>query len=256
MPAGGLDPGETFPEAALRETREEAGIDITLKGVLRVEHTIYHDATARMRVVFYAEPTDPSQQPKSKADTESEFALWVTIEELLKLAEKPPGLRGTELLDWATYIETGGIISPLHVFSTEATPVPQVKGSEVDPSVPINYKKWTELHVAVKKEDEKAIDSLLARGANINAKTHKGRNVLHFAVMAKIPILKMILSKIKDDLEKGNILNAKDVEGNTPLHFAASFGSTEVCEMLIKAGADPNLTNNEGKTSQDLLNKD
>lgn len=38
LPAGGLDVNETFQEAALRETKEEAGIDISLKGILRVEH--------------------------------------------------------------------------------------------------------------------------------------------------------------------------------------------------------------------------
>jgi phosphatase NudJ len=35
-----VDPGETFAEAAVRETIEEAGILVTLKGILRVEHTV------------------------------------------------------------------------------------------------------------------------------------------------------------------------------------------------------------------------
>jgi len=33
---GAVDPGETFSEAAVRETKEEAGIDVELKGILKV----------------------------------------------------------------------------------------------------------------------------------------------------------------------------------------------------------------------------
>jgi 8-oxo-dGTP pyrophosphatase MutT (NUDIX family) len=34
LPAGRVEPGETFAAAAHRETREEAGIDIVLEGVV------------------------------------------------------------------------------------------------------------------------------------------------------------------------------------------------------------------------------
>ncbi len=37
-----------FEQAALRETKEEAGIDVVLKGILRVEHGFKTDY-ARMR---------------------------------------------------------------------------------------------------------------------------------------------------------------------------------------------------------------
>ena len=40
----------------MRECKEEAGIDIELKGVLRVEHSVQGGDEARMRVIFYAEP--------------------------------------------------------------------------------------------------------------------------------------------------------------------------------------------------------
>ena len=33
-----MDPNESFIECAIREVKEEAGIDIEIKGVLRVEH--------------------------------------------------------------------------------------------------------------------------------------------------------------------------------------------------------------------------
>lgn len=67
IPAGAVDLGESFEEAAKRECMEEAGIEINLKGVLRVEHKVTGDK-ARMRVVFFAEPIDENQHPKSIAD--------------------------------------------------------------------------------------------------------------------------------------------------------------------------------------------
>lgn len=57
IPGGAVDYNESFFDAAHRECKEEAGIDITLKGVLRVEHSPSKDS-ARMRVIFYAELKD------------------------------------------------------------------------------------------------------------------------------------------------------------------------------------------------------
>jgi len=54
--------------------------------------------SARYKVVFYAEPIDENQKPKSVPDYESEEARWVSIEELQELGKKPPYLRGNELL--------------------------------------------------------------------------------------------------------------------------------------------------------------
>lgn len=52
-----MDYGESFAEAAHRETLEEAGIKVNLKGVLRVEHSC-QGVGVRMRVLFFAEPID------------------------------------------------------------------------------------------------------------------------------------------------------------------------------------------------------
>jgi 8-oxo-dGTP pyrophosphatase MutT (NUDIX family) len=73
-PAGRVEPGETFAEAALRETLEESGIPVELEGILRVEHTP-RAAWARLRVVFLAHPTGDTP-PKSHADEHSLQARW------------------------------------------------------------------------------------------------------------------------------------------------------------------------------------
>ena len=57
VPAGRVEPGESLTDAALREVREEAGIDVRLTGVYRCEHTVF-DEGVRLRVIFAAEPVD------------------------------------------------------------------------------------------------------------------------------------------------------------------------------------------------------
>jgi len=118
LPAGKVEKGETFEEGAHRETLEESGIKINIKGILRVEHSM-GSGFARMRVIYYAEPIDDTP-PKTKPDKESLEARWVTLAELEALGHKLPGLRSDELLLWGRYLETGGIIYPLSIFAKES----------------------------------------------------------------------------------------------------------------------------------------
>jgi len=112
--------------AALRETKEEAGMDVELKGILRVENGMKRHG-ARQRVIFYAEPLDAAQEPKNVPDQESEGAAWMSVRRLEEKRGVHPsegGLRGEELLKWAKYIENGGKIFPITVLSSEDSPIP------------------------------------------------------------------------------------------------------------------------------------
>lgn len=90
LPAGRVEPGESFFEAARRETLEETAVPVRLTGVLRVEHTPSLEG-ARLRVVFLAEPEDDTP-PKQVPDEESLEARWVTLEELERLPLRGPGV--------------------------------------------------------------------------------------------------------------------------------------------------------------------
>jgi ADP-ribose pyrophosphatase YjhB (NUDIX family) len=65
-------PGETFQEAAIRETKEEAGIDVQLEGILQIQYTPRPSGGGRERIVFFATPVNPNQPPKSIPDYESQ----------------------------------------------------------------------------------------------------------------------------------------------------------------------------------------
>jgi 8-oxo-dGTP pyrophosphatase MutT (NUDIX family) len=96
VPGGAVDPGETFTTAAIRETLEEAGVDIEVKGILGLDHEP-HPEYVRVRVVFYAEPKDCSQLPKSIPNYESAGACWCSVEEI----QSGLRLRGGEPKQWS-----------------------------------------------------------------------------------------------------------------------------------------------------------
>lgn len=260
--AGGLvEPKEDFCSAAIRETKEEAGVDIELKGILRIEHSICGHQTARMRVIFFATSSD--NNTKQISDSESECACWFSIKEIENLAKSKPGHRGTEIIDWPKYIENGGQIAPLGFLVDENQPIKLIvenlniankvvkqsiqniddihnqfiealdsenftmvkelliKGANANK--PINTKNWTALHWAIKIKNEQLVKILLISGADPELVTHKNRNCFHFAVQSNINIVKLLLIQISDK-EIGKqlkIINFQDSFDDTPLHVAA-----------------------------------
>lgn len=114
FPAGRAEPGEKLHQAALRETKEEAGIDITLEGVLRFEHSPSPDGTARVRVIFVARPTKPSAPLKSVADEHSLGARWVRLSELDSLP-----LRGDDVREVFNAVANGHHVAPLSSLADE-----------------------------------------------------------------------------------------------------------------------------------------
>ena len=112
--------GDNHFNTAIKETLEEAGVVVELKGILMT------GTGGWQRIKFYAEPKDPQQRPKTVGDMESVAAAWMSLKELTDKHRFPPpeGLRGPELLDWAQYIEGDGAIYPLSVLATERAPIP------------------------------------------------------------------------------------------------------------------------------------
>lgn len=116
LPAGRVEPGESFVAAAQRETLEEAGIPIHLEGVARLEHSPRPDGT-RVRVIFVARPADDTP-PKTIPDDESLESRWVTLEELAALPQ-----RGAEMVRLFEDIARGAPVYPMGLIGREGQPL-------------------------------------------------------------------------------------------------------------------------------------
>lgn len=112
LPAGRVEEGESFADAAVRETLEEAGIPVRVTGIILVEHSP-SPAGARMRVIYLAEPTDDTP-PKTEPDDESLGAAWVTLDELPNYA-----LRGEEVAELFAHVANGGAVYPPELIRPE-----------------------------------------------------------------------------------------------------------------------------------------
>ena len=63
-------------------------------------------------------------------------------------------------------------------------------------------------------------------------------------------ILSDNMEAVKQHIEAGTDLNKKDpMTGSTPLITAASFGKNKILQVLVDAGADLSLKNNDGATA-------
>lgn len=115
FPAGRVEPGESFCEAGVRETLEEAGIPVVPEGLLRLEHSPTAQG-ARMRMWLLARPADDTP-PKSVADHHARAARWVAREELDALP-----LRGDEVRTVIDAVLTGAPVLPLGAYTAEGAP--------------------------------------------------------------------------------------------------------------------------------------
>ncbi len=101
---------------------------------------------------------------------------------------------------------------------------------------------WTALHWAADNGFAEIVKLLLDSGADIKATDNTGRTALHWAVTTEIVQLL---------LDSGADINAADNGGRTALHWAAYYGSADIVQALVIAGAD--LTDNDGLTALDFV---
>ena len=92
QPAGHLEPDESLPDAALRETLEETGWDVRLTAFIGAYqwkgpiHAGESEPRHYLRFAFMAEPV--RHHPGRELDTGIVRALWMTPAELLEARER------------------------------------------------------------------------------------------------------------------------------------------------------------------------
>lgn len=92
---------------------------------------------------------------------------------------------------------------------------------------------------------------LLESGADVNARDVQGFTALHFAAQENLPEMARLL------VAKGANVNAQDEDGSSVLWRAvfSANSRTPIIELLLKAGAKPDLPNKSGETPRALADR-
>jgi 8-oxo-dGTP pyrophosphatase MutT (NUDIX family) len=117
LPAGRVEPGENLLAAAVRETAEEAGVGIGLRGLLGFDH---EETPGRRKLRFaFVGYVAIDAPPKSRPDGHSRGAAWRTKAGLATLP-----LRAPEVLTWIARYESGGPLLPCSAYECFGAPSP------------------------------------------------------------------------------------------------------------------------------------
>jgi len=102
VPGGGQDPGESNQETAIRETKEETNLDVTLTGEPSLEFTLQDDGFGKPQHNIYYRCRSYSGKPefglggpeKELQSNTNRYQLeWVPLAKLDQLPLKPAELR-------------------------------------------------------------------------------------------------------------------------------------------------------------------
>lgn len=166
------------------------------------------------------------------------------------------GENGENPLMTAIYHDAGGVLAMLIVRGAEmdvfaaaavGNSVQLAELCDEDPERPhaYSYDGWTPLHLAAFFGQADAAELLLARGADVHARSRNdaANTPLHAALAgrANTHVIEILLSHLAD-------VNARGGVGVTPLHLAASRGNAEVIQLLLGRGALPIVRMDDGTT--------
>jgi len=104
----------------------------------------------------------------------------------------------------------------------------------------------TALHTAARDGSDSAVELLLAKKAEVDARDNDGMTPLSVAALGGF---KAIVVRL---LGHGASVNSRDKSRWTPLHWAVSSGKPEVVGAVLAHKPDVSAKNNKGQTAMDL----
>jgi ankyrin repeat protein len=106
----------------------------------------------------------------------------------------------------------------------------------------------TALHSAASWGHEKTVALLLKEGAPVNSRMIDGATPHMLACQGgHLRVVRVLLHHMG-----AQALHQRDDHGKTALHWAVEKGHHEAVKLLLLAGADPTITDNEGRTPRAL----
>lgn len=143
-----------------------------------------------------------------------------------------------------------------------------------------NAERQTALHLALRNEADKTVQTLLKHpGLDVNAINQAGETPLMLAALkARLDWMKALVARgalvnepgwtalhyacsgpdrgaVRWLLEQGAEIDARSPNGSTPLMMAAGYGESSSVEVLLKAGADASLRNEQGMDAADFARR-
>ena len=97
-------------------------------------------------------------------------------------------------------------------------------------------------------DNERIIDLLFSKGANIQAIDINGNNALHLSIISKKTIQKSNQKVLLKLLSLGLDINAKNNAGETAIFLAFKHYEYDKAKVLAQNGADFSIENNKGET--------
>lgn len=99
---------------------------------------------------------------------------------------------------------------------------------------------------ALECRDLECIKLLMEHGADVTEQDDGGRTVLHYAAKNRsVDVIRYIMSLYRG---QGLDIDSRDMDERTALHYAADRNQTEVCEILLRNGANVNSICEEYQT--------
>nr|KAG5707696.1 hypothetical protein BaRGS_003271 [Batillaria attramentaria] len=116
----------------------------------------------------------------------------------------------------------------------------------------LNYDGYTPVHLAAQSSNVDMLRLLVHGRANVDVPDGKsGRTALHHAVeLDDLPVAGYLLMEVNMASANADV-NARCFDGNTPLHIACCRGLVGMVALLMTAGANPEVENEEVPPEED-----
>ncbi|MEL4178362.1 ankyrin repeat domain-containing protein [Roseateles sp. PN1] len=157
--------------------------------------------------------------------------------------------------------------------------ISQMVAAGVDPNA-LDARGRNALAIAIKEDSDKAVKSLLAAPTlALNARSKNGETPLMLAaIKGRLDWVQAMVKRgaaINQEgwtplhyacsgpdngvaawlISQGAEINARSPNGSTPLMLAAGYGALDLTPVLLKAGADVSLRNQQGMNAADFARK-